>query len=311
MVDKDAGQLRADRLGQQRRRDRRVDAAGQRQQHLTIADLLADLLDGGFEVVAHRPVARRAADLIEEVADHLKAVFGVVHFRVVLDAVEPPLFIGNRDVGAGGRVGGQGKPLRHLRHVVPVAHPGNALLGEALEEFAAGVEPGLGLAVFAGGIVLGLGDLAAEGVGHQLAAVTDAEDRHPHLEDAGVVVGGGFEVDAVGAAGEDDADRVFRLQLFQRGGIGEHFAVDVAFPHPSRDQLVILAAEVQHNDFLIFHVNILSRLEPDNFSHPYYRIKRGKSKAVGKNSADCPVSLGDGIDRLARCSDIIKDCLTA
>ena len=41
-------------------------------------------------VVAHGPVALGAADLIEEVADHVGAVLRVVDLRVVLDAVEAP-----------------------------------------------------------------------------------------------------------------------------------------------------------------------------------------------------------------------------
>ena len=40
--------------------------------------------DGGVLVVAHRPVALRAADLVEEVADHVLAVLGVVDFGVCL-----------------------------------------------------------------------------------------------------------------------------------------------------------------------------------------------------------------------------------
>ena len=194
MVDENAGQLRADRLGQQGRCDRRIDAAGQR--------AAAPCRRRPFRGSAGRPFLSvvcpsssrpsHPQTVVEEVADHLDAVFGVVHFRMELDAVEAPLFIGNRDVGAGGRVGGQGKAFRYLRHVIPMTHPGDALFGEALKQLAAGVKPGFGLAVFAGGIVLGLGDLAAEGVGHQLAAVADAEDRDPQLKDAGVIVGGGF-----------------------------------------------------------------------------------------------------------------------
>ena len=45
VVDVHAGQLVADRLVHQGRRDRGVDAAGQRAEHLLVADLLADQLD--------------------------------------------------------------------------------------------------------------------------------------------------------------------------------------------------------------------------------------------------------------------------
>ena len=101
MIDKNAGELRADGLGEQRRHDRRIHAAGERQQHAAGADLFAHSGDGGVLVVAHRPVALRAADLVEEVADHVLAVLGVVDFGVILHAVEAALFIADGDVGAG------------------------------------------------------------------------------------------------------------------------------------------------------------------------------------------------------------------
>ena len=46
VVDEDAGELIADGLGQQRRRNGGVHAAGKRQQHLAVADLGADVLNG-------------------------------------------------------------------------------------------------------------------------------------------------------------------------------------------------------------------------------------------------------------------------
>ena len=54
--------------------------------------------------------------------------------------------------------------------------------------------------------MLRLSDLAAQGVGHELAAVADAQDGHAPGEDFGIHMGGGLQIDGVGAAGEDDAD---------------------------------------------------------------------------------------------------------
>ena len=89
VVHEHAGELGAHGLGQQGGGDGGVHAAGEGQQHLAVAHLLPDGADGGLLVVPHGPVARGAADLVEEVADHVDAVLGVVHLRVVLDAVEP------------------------------------------------------------------------------------------------------------------------------------------------------------------------------------------------------------------------------
>ena len=83
--------------------------------------------DGGILVVAHGPVARCAADLIQEVADHVGAMLRMIDLRVVLDAVEAAALIADGHIGAGVGVGGEGEALGHLGHVVPVAHPGDAL----------------------------------------------------------------------------------------------------------------------------------------------------------------------------------------
>ena len=257
MVHKDAGELIAHGLGQEGGHHGGVHAAGQSQQDLAGAYLLPHGGDGGVLIVAHGPVALGPADLIQEVADHLHAVFGVVDLGVVLHAVKTPLFIGDGHVGAGVGVGHQGEALGYLGHIVAVAHPGHALGGQALEELAVGVVIGRRLAVLPGGVVLGLGHLTAQGVGDELAAVADAQDGHAPGEDLGVHVGGGLQIDGVGAAGEDNADGVHGLQLGQGSGIGLDLAVNAALTDPAGDELVILAAEVQNDDSLVRHTGTI------------------------------------------------------
>ena len=52
-------------------------------------------------------------------------------------------------------------------------------------------------------------------------------------------------------AGEDDADGVSGPDGLQRGGIGLHLAVDAALPDPAGNELIVLSAEVQHDDSLV------------------------------------------------------------
>ena len=101
VIDKDARKLAADGLGQQRRRNGGVHAAGKRQQHLAVADLGADVRNGLAHEVAHRPVTGRAADLIEEVAQHGLTVLGVVDLGVKLHAVEAARLVADADRRAG------------------------------------------------------------------------------------------------------------------------------------------------------------------------------------------------------------------
>ena len=204
-------------------------------------------------VVLHGPVAHGAADLVEEVADHPQAVLRVVDLRVELHAVEAPGLVGDGHVGAGLGVGHQGEALGDLLHVVPVAHPAHAALRQALEELAAGVVEGLRLAVLPGGVVLGGGDPAPQGVGHELAAVADAQHRHAGLKQGRVHLGRVLQVHGVGAAGEDEADGLHGHQVGQGGGVGLDLAVYAALPDPAGDELIVLSAEVQDDHSLMGH----------------------------------------------------------
>ena len=151
-----------------------------------------------------------------------------------------------------------------------MAHPGDAGLGQTLEERADSIEERLGLAVLPGGVVLGLGDFAAQSVGDELAAVANAQNGHAPGKDLGIHMGGLLQIDGVGAAGEDDADGVHGLQLAEGRGKRLDFAIDIAFTDAAGDQLVILAAEIQNNDQFMCHGGIPSSLfEMPNAERPW------------------------------------------
>ena len=158
--------------------NRAAHTAGQRQQYLSRTDLFPNGGHRGLEVIPHAPVTRGSADLIEEIADHIQAVLGMVHLRVVLNPIEPPPLVGDGHVGAGIGMGHQSKALGHLCHIVPVAHPGDAAVGQVPEETAVRIVVGHGFSVLPGGIGLGGGDLPAQGLGHELAAVADTQHGH-------------------------------------------------------------------------------------------------------------------------------------
>ena len=84
----DAGELTAHCLGDQRSHNRAVHTAGQSQQHLAVANLGTDLLNGSLGIVLHGPVAGGAAHIVQEVPDHGSAVFSQGHFRMELHAIE-------------------------------------------------------------------------------------------------------------------------------------------------------------------------------------------------------------------------------
>ena len=96
-------------------------------------------------------------------------------------------------------------------------------------------------------------DMAAQQMHHQLAAVADAQHGHAPAEDLRVDRGGILQIDAVGAAGKDDALGVLRLDHRQVGFIGIDFTVDIVLADAARDQLIVLAAKVQHDDSFMLH----------------------------------------------------------
>ena len=163
-----------------------------------------------------------------------------------LDAVKALALVTNGHVGTGVGMGHQFKTLRHLLHIVAVAHPGNALGRQALEQLAVGSEIGLRLAVLPGGIRRSRRHPAAQIVSDELTAVANAQNGNPQLEDLRVRLRGRGIVHTVGPTGKDNADGGHRLDLRHRGGIGPDLAVYAAFPDPPGDELIILTSEIEN-----------------------------------------------------------------
>src|SRR5699024_9765715 len=90
----------------------------------------------------------------------------------------------------------------------------------------------------------GPGDLAAEHAGHGLEAVADAEDREPQVEHGRVEAWGIVGVDARGAPGQNQRDRVLGADLLDGRGVRDALRVDPRLPDASRDELRVLGAEV-------------------------------------------------------------------
>ena len=195
--------------------------------------------------------------------------------RVELHAVEAAALIADAHGGTGGGAGGQPEALRHGGHVVPMAHPGHALLRQTPEQWAGGVEEGARLAVLPRGVVLRRGDAAAQRLRQQLAAVADAEDGQAEREDRRIDGGRAGRVNRARAAGEDDADGVEGADGRKRRIVRQHLAVNVALAHAAGDELVVLAAEIQDQDLL--HARLLF---PTVFCHNDYRMAKSIKDSI-------------------------------
>ena len=243
VIDKDAGELFADRAVEERGGHGAVHAAGERQQHLAAADLGADLLNGLADVIRHAPLGGKAADLIEKVLQNFGAVDGMQHLGMELHAVELSFRVLDGGVGAargvrdGAEAGGKALDLD------AVAHPADTRRLNAVEQQTRAVVRQLHLAVLTD---LGSAAGAAELMDHQLLAVADAENGQAQLEN-GVVERGGVRLKhRRGAAGEDDGGGAEGADVVHRHGVGLDLAVDAAFTHAARDEQIVLPAEIQY-----------------------------------------------------------------
>ncbi len=244
MVDENARQPVADGPLHQRGGHRGVHPAGQPADRPAVTDLVAHLFDQRICDVRGRPPRADAGEFVQEPTQHLLTVRRMQHLGVVLHTRQPSSSIlEGRDRGAGtGRH--DVESLRGGGDRVAVAHPhrlGGGQIGMQLSpsHFQ------FGAAVLAGA---GVGDGTAQRLGHRLEAVADAEHRHPEVEQRGIQLRRAVGVDTRGASGQHDGLRVLGLDLLDGGGVGDDLRIHPRLADPSRDQLRVLRAEVDHQD---------------------------------------------------------------
>ena len=242
VVDEDAGELVADGLVDEQRGDRRVDAAGEAADDAVATDLRTDPLHLLLDHGGRRPGRGRAGDVVEEVLQQVLAVRRVHDLGVELDAVELPLRILERcDRRRRGRPR-HDSAFRRRDDRVAVAHPDDLLLGQPCEERArTAVE--LGLAEFGRTRAR---DLAAQLERQQLRAVTDPERRDPEVEDRLVDSRRALGVDRGRASGEDQRGGVPPPHVLGAERVRHQLGIDAGVADTARDQLCVLAAEVEH-----------------------------------------------------------------
>ena len=174
----------------------------------------------------------------------------MLHLRVELHPVQ--LFFFTLDSGIGGRRGmaDGGKALRQAADIVHMAHPADGLLRQSLKKRAFGIVVHRRFAEFAG---FGACDLTPQGMAHHLQAVAQPQNGNPQPEYRRVHTGRPRLVYAVRSAGKDDPDGRKLPDLFHGLLVGMHLAVYPQIPHPARNELVILPAEIQYQNRLVFH----------------------------------------------------------
>ena len=250
VVHKDAGQLLADGLGQHGSQHGGIDTAGQGAEHFSAADLLPQSLHIVLHKRVHLPVADAAADIVHKVAEHLLALSGVEHLRVELDSIQALGLVFRSCHRAVDGVRRDLEVRSCLLNVVVVAHPADGGRLHVRKHLAAVVYKDFRLAVLT---LRSAADMAAQQMHHELAAVADSQHRHAPGEDLGVDGGRILQIHAVGSARKDDALGILGLDGGKVGLIGIDFTVDIVLADTARDQLIVLAAKVQHDHGFMLH----------------------------------------------------------
>src|SRR2546425_1011671 len=256
VVDEDAGELLADGAVDERRGDRGIDAAGETEDHLVAAHLAFYFLDRFRYIVRHAPVAAAVADLAHEAPEDLRALARVRHFGVELHRIEAPRLIGH----AGDRAGvGRSHELEargQRDDLVAVAHPDfqhavpfrRAEILDAVEQLGVAARADFCITEFAHFSCL---DPAPELLRHGLHAVADAEHRDAELEHRLWGPRGRLLVRGHVTAGEDHAARAELAHESVADIAGVDLAVHACFAHAAGDELGVLGAEIEDEDFLV------------------------------------------------------------
>jgi hypothetical protein len=147
-----------------------------------------------------------------------------------------------------------------------VAHPDDLIGREVVEQRRGAVEVDVGLAVLRDVVRL---DRPAELAGHQLHAVTDAERRDAQREDSGIGERRPVRVHGRRAAREDERRRVALGDLLGSDAVRHELRVDARLADATRDQLAVLAAEVEdeHGPLLGRRLGARERNDLGRLSH--------------------------------------------
>ena len=237
VIDKDTGQLLADRLVDQHRRHRGIHPARQAADHLAVSHLRADRLDRTGAVRGHRPASRTAADPQRKTRQQRAAILGMDHLGMELHAVIAALVIRHGGKGRAGGCGDNPEPGRQLGDMVAMAHPDGAGLAcrpQPFEQGAALADLERGAAELAAGAGL---DPSAKLLAHGLLAITDAENRHIKVEH---LLRGARRVrhrHRIRSARQDDPARRGSGDLCRIGGAGQDFGVDAGLAEAPCDEL--------------------------------------------------------------------------
>jgi len=164
-------------------------------------------------------------------------------FRMKLDPVKRTVCMTHHSKFGIVSPGDLHKSFREAFDFISMAHPNGAVIGQPSQDRVIGVgdpEPGRSELSF-----ISLDDFSSQGVGHELHAVTDPENRNLQRKDPAVATRPLID-HGRWASGQDNSHGVHGFDPFQGEIERMNLAIDMFFPDAPGDELGILGTEVQY-----------------------------------------------------------------
>ena len=228
VVNKHAGQLIADSTVNKSCDNRRVNAAGKRQNNATIANLLANLLYLLLNDVVHGPRLLKATDIEQEIRKHLRTALGVVNLWMELRRIQVLSSVFHSCNRTNISRSGNGKAFWNLRHSVAMAHPNGLLLSGAVKNAALPCAGQMSWAILA---LLGMSNGAAQGDRHNLLSIAETKDRKAKLQNLWVNLWRVLRVNGSRAAGQNKRRWIELTKLICRNITRNNLGVNVKIAH--------------------------------------------------------------------------------
>ena len=228
VVNKHAGQLIADSAVDKSCDNRRVNAAGKRQNNATIANLLANLLHLLLNDVVHGPRLLKTTDIEQEVRKHLRTALGVINLWVELSGIQVLSSVFHSCNRANVGRSGNSKALWNLRDSIAVAHPNGLLLRGAVKNATLPCAGQMSWAILA---LLGMSNGAAQGNRHDLLSIAETKDRKAKLQNLWVNLWRVLGVDRSRAAGQNKRRWIELTKLICGNITRNNLGVDIKIAH--------------------------------------------------------------------------------
>ena len=172
----------------------------------------------------------------------------VRHFRMKLHAIIPLIRIGNGGACTMLGMRDRNKTIGQSGYSVVMIHPNYILLRQPFKQGRGEIEHSVRRAIFTR---IHRANLTTQHMRHPLLPIADAKHRNTKGKHNGIACLCMLVVDALRAARQDDAFKIIVFPCIHCSIAGKDLTIHTGFADTAHNQLVVLTAEIQHNDF--FH----------------------------------------------------------